>query len=733
MNKLAITALAAGAVAGAAVADDLPIVKVDRDNVEIRESARIVIVRDVIVDEDGNGVIHILGDDLVVEFSDVHLRGAGDGAHPDEYAGVGVRITGSNVTIRGGRFSGFKVAMHAVIADGLTIEDVDVTDNFRQRLRSTPEQEAVEDWLRPHENDNQEWITKYGAGIAVERSSNITIRRARARNVQNGIILDRVNDSRIYDNDCSFLSGWGLALWRSSGNTISRNAFDFCVRGYSHGVYNRGQDSAGILMFEQCSNNVIAENSATHGGDGFFGFAGREALGEVHPRDDLDWYEGRGNNENVLIGNDFSYAAAHGIEMTFSFDNVFFRNRLAGNAICGIWGGFSQNTLIALNEIEENGDMPYGDEHGGVNIEHGYANRIQENWFRRNPVGVRLWSREDHPMLELPWARANHKGALDNVIAYNDMIQDVTTVEVRNAEGTQLGRNAYFYVVDFVQGDDESLEAMRRAPRGSRIDRQQWDDLELLGESHPVGARPGLRGRERIVLTEWGPKDWSLVPILFVEAGPREHVYYAQQPITDWTLEGEGAIAEYDKEAKALTVRPDRTGRIATYAIVIPTSEGDYTHEGTLLAADWSVHFFIAHADPREDVEVWRQRSTEGAGGIIEHLDFPFGDTGPSQIPNGPRQVLEFGFPVDNFGTLAETQLLIPTGTWRVRTSSADGIRVWLDDEEVIDGWMQDTGAQPIVHTHEFAISEERMVKFRIEHFALEGVAELRFDIERAD
>ena len=66
-------------------------------------------------------------------------------------------------------------------------------------------------------------------------------------------------------------------------NSTARNACDFCIRGYSHGVYNRGQDSAGILMFEQCSGNVIAENSATHCGDGLFAFAGKEALGETEP------------------------------------------------------------------------------------------------------------------------------------------------------------------------------------------------------------------------------------------------------------------------------------------------------------------------------------------------------------------------------------------------------------------------------------------------------------------
>ena len=42
----------------------------------------------------------------------------------------------------------------------------------------------------------------------------MTLRDLRVRRWQNGIILDRVTGSRVFDNDCSFLSGWGIAMWR---------------------------------------------------------------------------------------------------------------------------------------------------------------------------------------------------------------------------------------------------------------------------------------------------------------------------------------------------------------------------------------------------------------------------------------------------------------------------------------------------------------------------------------
>ena len=169
------------------------------------------------------------------------------------------------------------------------------------------------------------------------------------------------------------------------------------IRGHVEEVYNRGQDSAGILCFEQSNENLFAENSATHGGDGFFGFAGHEAIGqkwwdlekarlrtelkrepkdpEIIPAPELvRVLSAKGCNGNILIDNDFSYASAHGIELTFSEDNQIVRNRLIEDGICGFWGGYSSGTLIAENEFRGNGAMAYGLERGAINMEHAADN-----------------------------------------------------------------------------------------------------------------------------------------------------------------------------------------------------------------------------------------------------------------------------------------------------------------------------------------------------------------------
>ena len=463
----------------------------------IERSGRLRLPATPVADKDGDGVIVVRGNGVVLELVG-ELRGAPEETPGDQLVGVGLRIEGQNVTVRGAKVHGYKVGIWAVEAHGLVLEDGDVSANFRQRLKSTPEKEANEDWLDPHHNDARQWFTNYGAGIYVERSEGVTVRRSRARRGQNGLVLERCTKAKVYDNDFSFLSGWGIALWRSSDNVIARNATDFCIRGYVHGVYNRGQDSAGILLFEQCSRNVIAENSATHCGDGFFAFAGQEALGGVPPpTPDFD-YTRRGNNENKIYDNDFSYAAAHGLELTFSFGNEIVRNRLVGNAICGIWGGYSRETKIFYNHLEGNGDAGYGLERGGVNIEHGQSNRIERNDFVANRCGVHLWWDADEHLAKLPWTIANGHESKDEVIRFNHFLRDELAIQVRASSQVWLANNRYQDVAK--ERDPELLRDVTE----HLVKPVESFAFEAPGTAKPCGAR-GLVGRDKIVVDEWGP------------------------------------------------------------------------------------------------------------------------------------------------------------------------------------------------------------------------------------
>lgn len=736
MNKATLTATIAALAGAAAAQPSLPLVTVTADNTRIDQSCRVKIQAGaVIADEDGNGVIHIVADGVTVEFveGEAELFGAPEGTPWEELDGVGIRIDGrKNVTLKGPHTHRFKVGIWASDADGLEIAGADISGGYAMRLKSTPQAEDGSDWLWPHDNDDQQWMDRYGAGIYVERSKNVSIYDTYARKRQNGIIIDRVTDSKIYDNDCSFLSGWGLAMWRSSRNVITRNAFDFCVRGYSHGVYNRGQDSAGILFFEQCSENLFAENSATHGGDGFFGFGGKEALGQTQAPEGFS-VERAGCNDNLLINNDFSYAPAHGIELTFSFGNRFIGNRLVKNAICGVWGGYSQETLIAGNLLEGNGEMAYGLERGGVNIEHGAKNVIKDNIFRSNKCGVHLWWDDDRGLLESEWAQVNHKGCTENEIIRNRFEGDVLAIQLRECTDILVGGNEFEDVGEImeVSGGASPEEVM------VTTELFQAPEYEAIGKTSPVGARARLAGRENIIMGEYFPWDHESPFVRTLSKSGAVHSYEVLGDVNNFNV-----VLTDSPTAQFRILEPERDGQMGhrvdvfakagvhPYTVSLRGDDFETNFSDTLVVAAWDVTFFPWTVDPREDLEGWRAEAQSAAARTakVETLAFAYGHGGPKDQKIS-EAVTQAGPGGDRFGMIATTKLLLPAGTWRVRTLSDDGVRVLVDGEPVIENW---TWHAPTPNHGEFVVEKERLAEITVEHFEIDGYSVLEFGIEPA-
>lgn len=689
----------------------------------VLDSGTVQLIEGVFADP-GGGALIIEGDDLVVDLSGSPLVGAAAGTPGDRRVGTGIVVRGQGITLRHARVSGYHIGIHADGVDGLVLEDCDVSGNFRQHLGSTAEVEDSSDWLYPHNNDQGEWRRNYGAGILIENSTGPVVRRCRAREGQNGLLLERVTDGEVYDNDFSFLSGWGVAMWRTEGTLVSRNALDFCVRGYSHGVYNRGQDSAGILMFEQCVDNVLVENSATHGGDGFFGFAGSEALGKAGVEDDGFDRLRRGNNRNLLIDNDFSYAVAHGIEMTFSFDNQFLRNRIVGNGICGVWGGYSRDTLIAFNEFTDNGDLGYGLERGGVNIEHGQGIRVISNEFRGNRCGVHLWWDEDAHLRDLPWTGVNGYEVRDNVIAGNRFVGDALGVHLRDAGATWIQGNARRGLDTWIQpeGESEILSA------GDPDLGLAMPSVIALGDTRPVGARLALRGREHIVVDEWGPHDWSEPIFVRRSATAGSHLYEllgakegAEIVLVGGRGQHDARILEGEGPPR-LEVSVSEGFGSADYRVDLRVGSWETSLEGWILAPSWEVTSFGWTVDPREDEGAWLAESVGGLAWSADELDLRFGGGGPLDLESGPGGGAPIGS--DRFGTLASTEVSLPSGNYTLETVSDDGIRVWLNGELVIDDW---TWHAPKRNDYPFDVKEGAAPqRIRVHHFELDGHAELR-------
>ena len=84
---------------------------------------------------------------------------------------------------------------------------------------------------------------------------------------------------------------------------------------------------------------------------------------------------------------------------------------------------------------------------------------------------------------------------------------------------------------------------------------------EAIGDTTPIGARANLDGREHIVMTRWGPYDWTSPLLRQVEHAPRRHVYELLGPdqLGKATLETSTG-AKLQRDGTRLVVTSDAAG-----------------------------------------------------------------------------------------------------------------------------------------------------------------------------
>lgn len=704
-------------------------------DLRIRTSVLIVEGTYALPDRENDGAVVIEGDDITVDFRHAALRGAPIGFHPDQFTGKGVVVRGRNVVIRNARVHGYLVGIYAEDAPGLTLDRCDVSRNFRQHLNSTTAREDLSDWLYGHDNENNEWI-RYGAGIYLLNCPNATVSNCRARNGQNGLCLVKSDGAHVVDNDFSFLSGWGLAMWRSSRCDVFNNRFDWCIRGYSHEVYSRGQDSTGILVYEQCHDNVFAFNSATHGGDGFFLYAGNETLQKTGSG---------GCNNNLVYRNDFSHAAANGIEATFSRGNRFIENVL-DECEHGVWAGYSVETWIADNLIRRC--------RNGVSIEHGRNNRITANIIEDSQRGIHLWWDEDTDLLASPFCRKNdscpstagviEENRFNRVKTGIHLADDVMSRILRNrfkevetpvwlqgrVEGTQLllAERDRSRVRSEADGSVTFGDEPKAAPKADRLTAEDLDRIEAKkGSQYAMLPIDAPRGRKYIYVDDWGPYDFSDIRLFpsRVVGGATGAFQVLGPPGTPFRVElanGSISVDPMQGSMPAKVIVRALTDGFAESSIRLSAGGNDLTATAALLRARWRVSFFVwdAASDPRSSDDSWSRITTTAPRTAIstDTIDFAWGHGAPVE-----------GVPPDRFAVVASTQLELPAGKWRFSTISDDGIRVLIDEKPVIENWTwhgptrDDAVVQLPAETHEI----------RIEYFEIDGYAQLQFAVDRAN
>ncbi|MDZ4702059.1 MAG: NosD domain-containing protein [Rhodothermales bacterium] len=641
---------------------------------------------------DSLGAIRIEGDSITVDFNGAILNGALPGAAPDTFEGSGVFVAGGRgVTIKNAVVRGYKVGLIARDADQLTIDGGDFSYNYRQRLKSTIEREHLDDWMSYHINNADEWLG-YGAAIYLNRCERPTIRGVTVTGGQNGIMLTDVNHGLLEDNAITFNSAIGIGMYRSSHNVVLHNRLDWNVRGYSQGVYYRGQDSAAILLYEQSSHNTIAYNSATHSGDGLFLWAGQTTMDDGSG----------GSNDNRIVGNDFSFAPTNCIEVTFS-RNTILDNYLEG---CwhGIWGGYSFDTVIAGNTFVDN------DEH--IAIEHGQNITIADNTFSGGKLGIYAWERASQPA---DWGYARHRDtrSRDYAVHRNTFAGVAEPLRILNTDPVS-------------ERDNRIISGIQRASTETASALPAWPD-----------ALP--RGRRFMMIDVWGPYDFRS-PVLWPRhprIGVRQ-VFDIHGPAGTWRI---ADMAGIDSVSAMSGSMPDSvvvwrtTGDVVDMTLALEymgetvvdrfgavTPAGTpyvHTYRHFRAAITWRVDFFAydATTDPRTQPDAFRAL----IAGAPLFTDRPT-DLG-YQWYGSPGN----GLTANQFATVSTGTFEVPTGSYILDLTSDDGVRVWLDGRLIHDDW---TYHPPKLERIELELGGRH--ELRIEHFEIDGYATLVATLEKA-
>ncbi len=647
-----------------------------------------------------SAVIVIRGNDITVDFNGAELRGAPTGADPDAGAGVAIRVEGGrHVRIVNARVRGYHVGLMAIGTRGLVLVDNDVSHNWKPRLFSVVEHESLVDWMSFHHNEQREWL-RFGAGIYLDGVRGGELRANRAEQGSNGVLLARTDSLSIHDNTLSYNSALGLGLYRSSYNVITHNRIDYNVRGYSHGFLRRGQDSAGLLVYEQSAHNVVTYNSVTHGGDGLFLWAGQTTM---------DSGEG-GANDNLFAFNDFSFAPTNGMEATFS-RNDFIGNRIEGSDH-GLWGGYSFNSRVIGNCFVRN--------RIAIAIEHGQDNSIVGNRFDGDSTGVSLWANAIEPS---DWGYPKHRDTrsrdyriADNQFAVAKDAMKILNTTLVDTTGNRIGGS----------GDERCDPALLVPAAIART-------LPGRGGSIPSSAA-GLRDRSAIIVDEWGPFDWRsprLWPIDSVRSRPLR--LRVVGPKGAWRLVGRDGVSAVSATAGAvgdtLTVTPDRDRDAWSLALEY-RGTATISPSGERRAAGVAYPFSFGRFEPRMDWDVrfFRWPDTTAKALAPDAFDV-MRSTAPLLGRHEPR--LDYmwyrptiqGVPQHHFAVEATSRVSLSAGAYSLRTISDDAIRVWVDGVLVVDHW---TPHESAVDVAPLAAGQHNI---RVQYAQVDGWAELRVEI----
>lgn len=673
-----------------------------------------------------SAIVTIRGDDITVDFAGATLQGISSSSDPDSARGVAIRVDGGKrVRIRNARVRGYRVGILVRGTQQLELRGNDLSYGWKPRLYSLVEHESLVDWLSFHNNEKDEWL-RFGAAIYLADVHRGEIVDNRAEQGMNGLMMVRTDSMKIWNNHFSFNSGLGVGMYRSSDNSIVHNHVEFNVRGYSHGFYRRGQDSAGILMYEQCLRNTVAYNSATHGGDGLFIWAGQSTM---------DTGVG-GVNDNMIYGNDFSFAPTNGMEATFS-RNTFMYNRVEGSEY-GLWGGYSYESRIIYNSFVGN--------RTGIAIEHGQDNAIYLNSFRDDSTAIRLWANNIEPS---DWGYPKHRDTRSRNarIQANAFYDNRVGLRAATTSGLIVTANRFLRVDSSLVLTDTSAATITGNLDTSGVagmpEFVALDSLvrfllpRMIGGLDPESSKVAGMDRSAIVVDEWGPFDWrspKLWPVDSTRAVPLR--FRTLGPEGKWRVVSTRGVASVAPGASdigdTVVVAPSANARGDWDVVLEYVGGATVSPRGERRKAGVPVRFSFRRFEPpqRWDTRVYSwgdsaSRDTLPPDTVVVHRKPPILTLTLPRLDWQWYRPTVTGVPLERWLLEATTRVDLPAGDYTLQTISDDGVRVWVDGKLVIERW----------NTHGSEVDTTPLIggghSLRVQFYQGDGWTELRLDIIR--
>ncbi|NET40370.1 MAG: hypothetical protein F6K19_51975, partial [Cyanothece sp. SIO1E1] len=250
----------------------------------------------------------------------------------------------------------------------------------------------------------------------------------------------------------------------------------------------------------------------------------------------------------------------------------------------------------------------------------------------------------------------------------------------------------------------------------------------ILPEKHP-------RGRQYILMNEWGPYNFQYPSIWLREINEEEYIFLLMGPKGNWKAVG----------GEGLTGLNPKTGTFpATFKARRDKENPEFSIQFEFIGEAFTDQFgqevpkgaVVPFAFQRFEMPIDWQVSWYGYDEPAEQQPYPSFEELVNEEPLAQEQKRELvyhwwhspkaGVPADYFATLATAEPTFTPGNYRIIISSDDGLRFYLDEELKIDHWEAHESA-----VQEIEVSLDGQHRFRVEHYDVTGLSAIDFRIEK--